>query len=1089
MKRWLSLVCGVVLTVTRAPEARGALLDLSFDPRTGPDGPVVRMAQQRDGRLLIAGRFQNFAGVPRPGLVRLHEAGQPDLSFDPGTDQHWEVEELALLPDGRILVGWRLDWRLLQLGEPPDAGLIRLYPNGQRDPSFLPPLEFRPNVRIIRRIPGVSSGPWSPAIRFALLPDGGVVLDGRAFRVAGHEPNSLVRLRPDGSWDETFRPGLSLRNWGVRRIAVAPDGTIWVAGDFAGVGLLRFRADGGWEDWQPPAVVPTTVLEIQVLADGRIVGVGTGLELYSRESRVFRLRADGSVDESFPVAELDREASALAVTRDGGVVLAGLFGSVNGIRRPGLAMLDSSGRLLQSFDPTGLPEGDTKFAQAALMVDSLGRVLVAGNFTQIEGQRRAQLARLYAAPQTYEPPRFYWAKDSVVGRESEGRATLVCVRTGSTAGPDYVRYAAVPDTATAGSDFVAVSGLVVFAPGEDTHAVEIPLINDEVEDPWERFKVILTPYDVGTELGEPHEATVRIADDDLSYVVRVLLPATATATVSENQSRLRLSLYITSQAKPAEDPSLLAPEELVEIAYEELGARVGRDYLPIQRPLFQDIDTVDNLDWLGYYAAFYLPVVDTPGWEGPRQLRLHFRSRSPRVVFIPESCLVTIEDNDNAAGTARFLRGMPDCVAPASTGGWWVTGNFDAVDARPRPGLARLEADEAVDDTFAPQAGPDGPVRVLLEAADGSLYVAGFFRRVGEWERSSVVRYLPDGRVDPNFVPPQAWDLPNRLMDALRPSVNWKRSLREKLPEQVVEYTHGVLLADGRLVLAGWGLFHRPAPAPGVVRLLPDGRADPSFNPPELDLEGLSALTVLPDGRLLVAGYRVLTGEWVLLRLSADGVPEPGRGLRASGPIWALESEPDGQVWVAGDEGLIRLPPWGEAPPCAALCAVGCTVTTNATVVLARQADGRILAGFKAPSGIRLVRLDAQGVKDPGFNAFTFEPFGWFPPYTRLAVAGNGTVAAIATYNYSRRYLVRLNADGRPVRDLRFERLARLPSGEVHAVTRGSPGGLMFEVQRSTRLKRDWTSQGLLQVPHWPPYTLVDTNATRLPYAFYRLAP
>jgi uncharacterized delta-60 repeat protein len=656
MKRWLSLVCGVVLTVTRAPEARGALLDLSFDPRTGPDGPVVRMAQQRDGRLLIAGRFQNFAGVPRPGLVRLHEAGQPDLSFDPGTDQHWEVEELALLPDGRILVGWRLDWRLLQLGEPPDAGLVRLYPNGQRDPSFLPPLEFRPNVRIIGRTPGVSSGPRSPAIRFALLPDGGVVLDGRAFRVAGHEPNSLVRLRPDGSWDETFRPGLSLRNWGVRRIAVAPDGTIWVAGDFAGVGLLRFRADGGWEDWQPPAVVPTTVLEIQVLADGRIVGVGTGLELYSRESRVFRLRADGSVDESFPVAALDREASALAVTRDGGVVLAGLFGSVNGIRRPGLAMLDSSGRLLQSFDPTGLPEGDTKFAQAALMVDSLGRVLVAGNFTQIEGQRRAQLARLYAAPQTYEPPRFYWAKDSVVGRESEGRATLVCVRTGSTAGPDYVRYAAVPDTATAGSDFVAVSGLVVFAPGEDTHAVEIPLINDEVEDPWERFKVILTPYDVGTELGEPHEATVRIANDDLSYVVRVLLPATATATVSENQSRLRLSLYITSQAKPAEDPSLLAPEELVEIAYEELGARVGRDYLPIQRPLFQDIDTVDNLDWLGYYARVLpargghprlgRPAAAPPAFSQPQspdglhtgELPGHHRGQRQRRPAPPASC-------------------------------------------------------------------------------------------------------------------------------------------------------------------------------------------------------------------------------------------------------------------------------------------------------------------------------------------------------------------------------------------------------------------------------------------------------------------
>lgn len=155
-----------------------------------------------------------------------------------------------------------------------------------------------------------------------------------------------------------------------------------------------------------------------------------------------------------------------------------------------------------------------------------------------------------------------------------------------------------------------------------------------------------------------------------------------------------------------------------------------------------------------------------------------------------------------------------------------------------------------------------------------------------------------------------------------------------------------------------------------MVRLLPDGRADPSFTPPELDVEELTTLTVLPDGRLWVAGRQVLMGDWVLVCLSADGVPEPGRGLRARGPIWALESEPDGQVWVAGDEGLVRL-----------------------------------------------------------------------------------------------------------------------PSGEVHAVTRGSPDGLFFGVERSTRLKRDWTLLGTLPGPQGPPYTLGDTNATRLPYAFYRLAP
>ena len=46
-------------------------LDTSFDPGPGPNGPVLSLALQADGRILVAGDFTQYNGRPRPGLARL----------------------------------------------------------------------------------------------------------------------------------------------------------------------------------------------------------------------------------------------------------------------------------------------------------------------------------------------------------------------------------------------------------------------------------------------------------------------------------------------------------------------------------------------------------------------------------------------------------------------------------------------------------------------------------------------------------------------------------------------------------------------------------------------------------------------------------------------------------------------------------------------------------------------------------------------------------------------------------------------------------------------------------------------------------
>lgn len=79
-------------------------LDTSFDPGVGADNVVDRMVLQKDGKLVLGGRFLNYSGVARQRLARLQTNGALDLTFDPGTGPSGTVFTLTLQPDGKVIV-------------------------------------------------------------------------------------------------------------------------------------------------------------------------------------------------------------------------------------------------------------------------------------------------------------------------------------------------------------------------------------------------------------------------------------------------------------------------------------------------------------------------------------------------------------------------------------------------------------------------------------------------------------------------------------------------------------------------------------------------------------------------------------------------------------------------------------------------------------------------------------------------------------------------------------------------------------------------------------------------------------------------
>jgi uncharacterized delta-60 repeat protein len=161
-------------------------LDTSFDPGTGVEGEFLDVVLQTDGKLLIAGNFSSVNGMSRRNIARLHADGSVDATFEATvSDTATGGNGLLLQPDGRIVVGIWL---------PPDAShafgyfkILRLHPDGSVDPGF------------------AASETDAPAVASALQPDGKVLVRGAFVSVNGIAQAAIARLQGDGP-QLTMRP-------------------------------------------------------------------------------------------------------------------------------------------------------------------------------------------------------------------------------------------------------------------------------------------------------------------------------------------------------------------------------------------------------------------------------------------------------------------------------------------------------------------------------------------------------------------------------------------------------------------------------------------------------------------------------------------------------------------------------------------------------------------------------------------------------------------------------------------------------------------------------------------------------------------
>lgn len=203
---------------------------------------------------------------------------------------------------------------------------------------------------------------------------------------------------PAGSLDTTFNPGAGGTN-AIHTVVLQPDGKLLVGGEFRTLNRVlrnrvgRLNPDGTLDATFDALGGPNSVVRAMALqADGRVVIGGFFDKVHgTNRNHIARLLQDGTLDRFFnPGAGADNPVYALAIHTDRRIVVGGSFTTINGISRAGIALLDTNGVVSPAFAP-GAGANGTVFAVA---VQPDGKVLIGGDFTDVNGVSRPHIARL-----------------------------------------------------------------------------------------------------------------------------------------------------------------------------------------------------------------------------------------------------------------------------------------------------------------------------------------------------------------------------------------------------------------------------------------------------------------------------------------------------------------------------------------------------------------------------------------------------------------------------------------------------------------------------------------------------------------------
>lgn len=286
---------------------------------------------------------------------------------------------------------------------------------------------------------------------------------------------------------------------------------------------------------------------------------------------------------------------------------------------------------------------------------------------------------------------------------------------------------------------------------------------------------------------------------------------------------------------------------------------------------------------------------------------------------------------------------------------------------------------------------------------DGSVYVSGLFSSIGYSSKYQAAKLRADGRAELDILRSFYFDLPGWIIpvsimplddgnvlawgaftdfylfdqpgiamaDSMGRGVSTFRPLltsNSTFGEFGYEVATVARQADGKFVFGGVFTSVEALPRKGLARIDGTGNIDAGFVP-YLNFSVVTAVALLPDGDVMVAGTIDGTTTRVLARMNSDGTAHAGFTQSTTGWIGSIIPRVDGRFLVVGDFAAVGATARTDIAIIednGAVSSIYGTESTdgyvNAAVI---QADGKVIVGgeFQNISGTArnsLARLQAD---------------------------------------------------------------------------------------------------------------------------------
>lgn len=686
---------------------------------------------------------------------------------------------------------------------------------------------------------GSGDGFNGPVFAMAVQSDGKIVVGGSFSSYNSTPRNNIVRINTDGSIDNSFNAGFSGI---VYTVAIQSDGKIIVGGNFTNpnYGVARLNTNGSVDLSFSPGIgtfntqngTIGVVYSIVIQSNGSIY-IGGSFSFFSGIARhgVARLNSSGALDQTYNNGGVNGIVYTMAI-RSGLLLIGGSFSIVSGDVRSGIARLTTSGGNDNSFNPGGFG-GLVK----TLVVQSDNLILVGGYFISYNGSAVGRLVRL----------------------NGDG---------------------SVDSTFDIGS-------------GSNNDIESISIQSD---------------------------GHILVAGKFTSFNGQ---PRTGVARLSSNGS---LDAYF------ANNINLNGNSNIIKIKNDD-NFIIGGSFTLSSGIMYNRILGLTNV---GSIDFLFNPKTGVNG----SVTHINILSTSELIIggnfrsFNDQPSYFITKTNSEGSHNIQYLlgggtSGVVFSSAEQSDGKLIIGGNFSSVDGTLRYGLARISTNGELDIEFDAKLNTNSVVYSIFLKSDGKIIIGGFFSTVDGLSRNNIAQLNSDGSLDTTF---DIGTGTNGLVTSIAVQQNGKiiivgqfTSVNNVTVNRIAQlrangtleesFIHGqganstvsVVLAqpDDKFIIGGIFIDINGVEQNRITRLNADGSLDITFNPGMGANSGVSAIAIQLDGKILIGGnftsYDGIPRNRIA-RLNADGSLDtsfdPGTG--ASNGINAIAIQPDGNILIGG---------------------------------------------------------------------------------------------------------------------------------------------------------------------------------------------